>query len=52
MNKKQLWLIAQVKKDTGKSFDRSYLHKIEVGELTTPGIISSIRKILELPTPK
>lgn len=52
MNKKQLWLIEEVKKDTGKYFDRSYLHKIEVGELTTPGIISRIRKILELPTPK
>ena len=52
MNKKQLWLIEEVKKDTGKYFDRSYLHKIEVGELATPGIISSISKILEIPSPK
>lgn len=52
MNKKQLWLIEEVKKDTGKYFDRSYLHKIEVGELATPGIISSISKILEIPVPK
>lgn len=52
MNKKQLWLIEEVKKDTGKYFDRSYLHKIEVGELATPGIISSISKILEISAPK
>jgi len=33
----------------GRFFDRPYLHKIQVGELTTPGIIQAIREILELP---
>lgn len=40
------WLIEAVQKDTGKYFDRSYLHKIKTGELTTPGIIASICKVL------
>ena len=38
-----------VQTDTGRYFDRSYLHKIQTGELATPGIVASIRKILALP---
>ena len=45
-NRTNVWLIEEVKKDTGKYFDRSYLHKIKTGEVATPGIVSSIRKIL------
>lgn len=47
INQPKKWLIEEVSKDTGKYFDRSYLHKILTGELTTPCIIESIRKILE-----
>lgn len=43
------WLIEQVGKATGRYFDRSYLHKIEVGQLSTPGIVRAIRDILQLP---
>ena len=39
----------RVQTDTGRYFDRSYLHKIQTGELATPGIVASIRKILALP---
>ena len=46
------WLIDQVREDTGKFFDRSYLHKIKTGQLTTPSIVTSISKILEIPAPK
>lgn len=49
INRTNAWLIDEVAKDTGKYFDRSYLHKIKTGEVATPGIVSSIRKILELP---
>jgi hypothetical protein len=45
------WLIDEVRTDTGKFFDRSYLHKIKTGELSTPGIVASICKILEIPAP-
>ncbi|MGI5897095.1 MAG: XRE family transcriptional regulator [Oscillospiraceae bacterium] len=52
INQSQEWLIQKVKEETGLYFDSGYLHKILRGELTTPGIISSISKILNLPTPK
>lgn len=42
------WLIEQVRKDTGKFFDYSYLCKILSGTLSTPCIVESINKILEL----
>lgn len=42
------WL-EQVGKSTGRYFDRSYLHKIQVGEIATPGIVQAIREILDLP---
>lgn len=49
INQPKKWLIEQVKADTGLYFDRSYLNKIQTGELVTPGIVSSICKILDLP---
>ena len=49
VNQPKEWLIEQVKNNTGRYFDRSYLHKIEVGELHTPGIVHAIREILKLP---
>lgn len=49
VNQPKEWLIKQVRIDTGRYFDRSYLHKIQTGELATPGMVASIRKILALP---
>ena len=48
INRTNAWLIDQVAKDTGKYFDRSYLHKIKTGEIATPSIVASICKILNL----
>lgn len=48
LNQSKEWLIREVKNDTGLYFDRSYLHKIETGELATPRIITSLCKILHL----
>ena len=48
INRTNAWLIEQVAKDTGKYFDRSYLHKIKTGEIATPSIVASIRTILNL----
>lgn len=45
----QDWLIGQVREETGLYFDSSYLYKIMIGRLSTPGIIAAIRKNLELP---
>lgn len=42
------WLIALVRQDTGKYFDRSYLHKIKTGKIATPSIVSSICKVLDI----
>ncbi len=33
------WLIEEVKRHTGLYFDRSYLRKIETGQLATPKIV-------------
>lgn len=44
----QAWLIEQVKKKTGLYFDDSYLHKIMVGTLSTPKIVTAINEILKL----
>ena len=49
INQPKEWLIEQVQADTGRYFDRSYLHKNQTGELATPGIVASISKILGLP---
>lgn len=48
INRTNAWLIAEVSADTGRYFDRSYLHKVKTGEIQTPGILASIRKILGL----
>lgn len=50
MDKRNDWLIEQVKEDTGRYFDRSYLHKVKTGEIETPGILRSISKILNIGT--
>ena len=50
MDKRNDWLIEQVKEDTGRYFDRSYLHKVKTGEIKTTGILQSIRKILNIST--
>lgn len=52
INQTQKWLIEAVAFDTGKYFDRGYLHRILRGEIATPGIVASICKILELPNPQ
>ena len=43
------WLIEKVSAATGLYFDRSYLNKIKVGQLSTPSIVQAIKEILELP---
>lgn len=48
IDKNQEWLIAQVRDDTGLYFDSGYLYKILVGRVSTPGIVASIRKILQM----
>lgn len=48
INQPNVWLIEEVRKDTGLYFDRSYLHKIMVGELATPSIVKSIKRILKI----
>ncbi len=45
----QTWLIEQVRGATGLYFDRSYMHKIQTGQLSTPKIVQAIREILDLP---
>lgn len=42
----QAWLIEQVSGLTGLYFDRSYMHKIMTGQLSTPKIVGAIREIL------
>lgn len=49
LDKKQTWLIQQVRERTGLYFDDSYLSKIMTGKLATPGIVQAIREILDLP---
>lgn len=48
IDKNQTWLIEKVSKDTGLYFDGSYLYKVMVGNLKTPSITASIKKILEM----
>lgn len=45
----QTWLILRVAERTGLYFDRSYMYKIQTGQLATPKIVQAIREILELP---
>lgn len=49
MDHTQAWLIEQVARTTGLYFDRSYMHKIQTGQLSTPKVIRAVRKILDLP---
>lgn len=49
MDHTQAWLIQQVAEKTGLYFDRSYMHKIQTGQLATPKIVQAIREILDLP---
>lgn len=48
LDKNQVWLIEQVKEQTGLYFDNSYLYKIQTGQLESPKIIGAIRKILSM----
>lgn len=45
----QAWLIERVAGLTGLYFDRSYMSKIQTGQLSTPKIVQAIREILDLP---
>ena len=49
MERNQSWLIEQVTMKTGLYFDRSYLHKIMTGQLSTPKIVQAIREVLNIP---
>lgn len=49
MGRTQAWLIERVQEVTGLYFDRSYMYKIQTGQLSTPKIVQAIREILELP---
>lgn len=48
LERPQTWLIEQVRAKTGLYFDDSYLYKIMVGTLNTPGIVAAINEILEI----
>lgn len=48
IDQNQEWLIAKVREDTGLFFDSGYMHKILTGRLTTPSIIESIKRILDI----
>lgn len=49
IDRTQAWLIEQVQGTTGLYFDRSYMHKIQTGQLATPKIVQAICEILDLP---
>lgn len=49
IDKDQNWLIDQVAQKTNLYFDRSYLHKIMTGRLTTPGIKQAIWRRMTSP---
>lgn len=49
LDKTQSWLIEEVSKQTGLYFDRSYMSKIQTGQLSTPKIVAAIKEILEMP---
>ena len=46
LNQNKVWLVEEVKRYTGLYFDRSYLRKIETGQLATPMIVDAICEIL------
>ena len=49
MDRKQVWLIEQVREKTGLYCDSSYMNKIMTGQLSTPSIIQAIQEILNIP---
>lgn len=49
IDRTQAWLIEQVGGLTGLYFDRSYMSKIQTGQLSTPKIVQAIREVLDLP---
>lgn len=49
IDRPQSWLIERVASLTGMYFDRSYMSKIQTGQLATPKIVQAIREILDLP---
>lgn len=51
INRPNTWLIDQVRQETGRYFDRSYLHKVKTGEIATLSITAAIAKILKIPNP-
>lgn len=48
LGESQKWLVKEVRDKTGLYFDGYYLHKIMIGKLATPKIVSAIQEILEL----
>jgi len=48
MNQSQAWLIEQVSKTTGLYFDRSYMFKIQTGQLMPPKIVQAVREVLDI----
>lgn len=48
LDRTQAWLIKRVAETTDLYFDRSYMYKIQTGQLATPSIIQAICKILDL----
>lgn len=48
IDRSQNWLIEQVANETGLYFDRSYLYKIQTGQLSSPKILAAICKIIEI----
>ena len=49
IDRTQEWLMKEIRADTGLYVDTSYMHKIKTGKLSTPKIIASIRRILDIP---
>lgn len=49
LDKPQYWLIEKVTERTGLYFDRSYMYKIQTGQLSTPKVVQAICEILDLP---
>lgn len=44
----QEWLCHEVNSDTGLFIDSSYMSKVLTGKLSTPSIVSSIKRILKI----
>ena len=51
IGRSQKWLIEEVSKKTGLYFDRSYMYKIQTGQLATPRIVEAIKEILDIEGP-